>query len=397
MATKTRTTLVAVFRKASEAEATATELQAVGVHRDRILVASANATNTYQPSSGTGTAYEEGGVKGWWHSLFGNDSENAYDRENYEKAINQGNVVLSVDTVDQDENRMADIINRHSPLDIHEEDSKTAATRTATEKPISEKTALRESAATATTADRTRVAANPPAGISRGTAGAQAGNPQAVPVIEEDLKVEKRRVLRGGVRVYSRVVEQPVEENVNLREEHVTVNRQRVDRAADAGTNLQMGQEKVFEVQEFAEVPVVTKEARVVEEVRIGKETTERTEKVSGKVRRTEVDVQPIEATTTAENTNSPASRTYDQETDAAFRRDYETNYRSTGQPYDYYSGAYGFGYSMASDPKYQNRRFEDVESDLRAEYGRRYPNSAWDRMKESVRYGWHRLTHKTA
>ncbi|MGC2658099.1 MAG: YsnF/AvaK domain-containing protein [Bryobacteraceae bacterium] len=395
MATKTRTTLVAVFRKASEADATATELQAVGVHRDRILVASANATNTYQ--SGTGIAYEEeGGVKGWWHSMFGNDTENAHDRDNYEKAVNQGNVILSVDTLDQDENRIVDIINRHSPLDIQEEDSKTT-TRTATEKPISEKTALRESAATATTADRTRVAANPPTGTSRGTAGAQAGNQQSVPVIEEDLKVEKRRVLRGGVRVYSRVVEQPVEENVNLREEHVTVNRQRVDRPAAAGTNLHMGQEKVFEVQEFAEVPVVTKEARVVEEIRVGKETTERTQKVSGKVRRTEVDVQPIEATTTAEKTNSPASRQYDQETDAAFRRDYETNYRSTGQPYDYYAGAYGFGYNMAADPRYQNRRFEDVESDLKTEYARRYPNSAWDRMKDSVRYGWHRLTHKTA
>jgi len=33
------------------------------------------------------------------------------------------------------------------------------------------------------------------------------------------------------------------------------------------------------------------------------------------------------------------------------------------------------------------------VESDLRADYGRRYPNSTWDKMKNSIRYGWDKVT----
>ena len=41
------------------------------------------------------------------------------------------------------------------------------------------------------------------------------------PSMEEELQVGKRAVKRGGVRVYSHVVEQPVEESIELREEHV--------------------------------------------------------------------------------------------------------------------------------------------------------------------------------
>ncbi|MGI9072020.1 MAG: DUF2382 domain-containing protein, partial [Bryobacteraceae bacterium] len=51
-----------------------------------------------------------------------------------------------------------------------------------------------------------------------------------IPVIEEQLVVGKRRVERGGVRVFSRMVETPVEEQVVLHEEHAKVERQAVNR-----------------------------------------------------------------------------------------------------------------------------------------------------------------------
>ena len=44
--------------------------------------------------------------------------------------------------------------------------------------------------------------------------------------------------------------------------------------------DLRGEQEKVIEVKEFAEEPVVEKRARVVEEVRVGKNVSERTETV---------------------------------------------------------------------------------------------------------------------
>jgi uncharacterized protein (TIGR02271 family) len=114
-----------------------------------------------------------------------------------------------------------------------------------------------------------------------------------IPVVEEELKVGKREVERGGVRVESRVTETPVEEQVHLREEHVHVERRPVDRPIGDAENL--FREGSVEVTEKAEQAVVAKEARVVEEVVVGKEVGERTETVRDTLRRTDVDVQEVE------------------------------------------------------------------------------------------------------
>ncbi len=54
-------------------------------------------------------------------------------------------------------------------------------------------------------------------------------------------------------------------------------------------------QEGEINVTEHAEVPVVNKEARVVEEVKINKEVGERQETVRENVRKTEVDVETFD------------------------------------------------------------------------------------------------------
>jgi stress response protein YsnF len=53
----------------------------------------------------------------------------------------------------------------------------------------------------------------------------------SVPVVREELQVGKRTVQRG-VRVYSRVVEEPVEEKVRIRQERARVDRIPADRPA---------------------------------------------------------------------------------------------------------------------------------------------------------------------
>lgn len=116
---------------------------------------------------------------------------------------------------------------------------------------------------------------------------ANAENTTTIPVIEEELQVGKREVEKGGIRLRTRVVESPVSENVNLREEKIHIERTAVDRPANT-SDLQEGE---IELTERAEVPVVSKEARVVEEVSLNKEVTEREETVSDTVRKTEVDV----------------------------------------------------------------------------------------------------------
>ena len=61
--------------------------------------------------------------------------------------------------------------------------------------------------------------------------------------------------------------------------------------------------EGTIEVTETAEVPVVSKEARVVEEVVVGKTATDRTETITDTVRRTDVEVEEVPGTTTTTGT----------------------------------------------------------------------------------------------
>jgi stress response protein YsnF len=84
---------------------------------------------------------------------------------------------------------------------------------------------------------------------------------------------------------------------VNLREEHVRVERRPVDRPASEADIRRAQQAGTIEVREKAEQPVVQKEARVVEEVRVGKEATERTETVRETVRKTDVQVEENDKT----------------------------------------------------------------------------------------------------
>jgi stress response protein YsnF len=114
-----------------------------------------------------------------------------------------------------------------------------------------------------------------------------------IPVIEENMNVGKKEVERGGIRIRQRVVEKPVEENINLREEHVKVDRKNVDRPA-TDRDFDQANDQDIEIREHTEVPVVNKEARVVEEIKVTKEVTNRDEKVKDTVRKTEVDVDDL-------------------------------------------------------------------------------------------------------
>lgn len=113
-----------------------------------------------------------------------------------------------------------------------------------------------------------------------------------VPVIEENLEVGKNEVETGRARITSRIVERPVEKNINLKEEHVNMERKPVNRpVTDAD---QPFKESEIEMTEHKEVPVVSKEARVVEEVSLNKEVEEKEETISDTVRNTEVETEKI-------------------------------------------------------------------------------------------------------
>jgi stress response protein YsnF len=125
---------------------------------------------------------------------------------------------------------------------------------------------------------------------------------ERIPIVEEELRVGKREVERGGARVRTYVREVPVQEQVTLREEHVQVERRPVEAGSAGASGLAAGaggastgdmlQERTVEMVEKAEEAVVQKVAQVREEVVLTKTAEERTEQISDTVRRTEVDVQ---------------------------------------------------------------------------------------------------------
>jgi len=330
---------VGVFADYTTAQRVQRELVANGFRDSEIELQSRESYASDAASGNTGLSgrtYDSsgGGIGGFFRRLFGSDDY----RDRYSSAIEHGHAVLVVNTNDDKQQDLAaDIMNRNGAIDVDERASSWQA----------DARHLRERNEHA---DRT------------------------IPVVREDVEVSKRMVQRGGVRIVSHLVEQPVEEQVRLREEHVRVDRVPADRPA-TDRDLDAADE-VIEVTETAEEPVIRKRTKVVEEVKVSKQATERTETIKDKVRRTDVDVQKLGS-----------------EYDDDFRRDWRSRY-SGGGDYDTYAPAYQYGYRMASDDRYRGRRWEDVESDLRTDYERSYPGSAWERVKDSIRYGWDRITH---
>lgn len=334
MATTRRSTIVAVYASPSAAQAAANELKKNGFDSDDIYIGSGESS----------ARPHEGGITGWFKRIFGQDRHE--DEPYYENATQRGNVVLSVEASGGNLDNAADILNRHSPIDVHGEFGESA------------REAPRETVR-------------------------ETGGSGVVPVVNEELSVGKRSVLRGGVRIYTREVEEPVEEKVRLREEKVYVDRQPADRAA-TDADRRTDAEQVIEMKEYAEEPVVSKQARVTEEIRVGKDTTEREQTIRDTVRRTEVNVEDL-------------AKGGDSALHSDFQRDFDTRYGASGGNYDEYAPAYNYGYAMAADPRYRGKRFDEVEPDLRSDYGRRYPNSAWEKMKDSIRYGWDKVTGKAS
>ena len=154
-------------------------------------------------------------------------------------------------------------------------------------------------------------------GAQTGAQGTTATSPDTIKVMEERLRVGKREVAAGGVRVRSYVVERPVEEQVRLHEERVSVERHPVDRAVTTADAAGAFQDRTIEARATSEEAVVGKDVRVVEEIGLKKEASDRTETVRDTVRKTEVEVEdtsapahPSTATSTPSTTNSTPSST---------------------------------------------------------------------------------------
>lgn len=390
-------TLVAVFDNRSDAQNAMDELLASGFTRDNVYVSSADLTGQNTSSlSGTttdttlGTTHEEGvgaSIKHFFANLFGSDEDEHVTR--YSTAVTGGQHVLTLTTTSEPEvERAADVIERFGPIDIderHDLSGNAASLGTSAYQAQSSSTLQAGSMQSGTQAGNLSGSLSDSElrsdSLQRETAVDRTTGKAAIPVVQEEVRVGKRQVERGGVRVFSRMVETPVNETVSLREEHVNVERRPVDRPVSPAEVAAL-KDQTIELRETAEEAIVQKSARVVEEVVVGKEISQRKEQIQDTVRHTEVEVQPLQRSALDDDTY--------------YRNDWQTNYASLGGTYDDYAPAYRYGYDMRRDARYQGRNWDDVESDLRSDWDTRYGSSGsstWERMKAAVRSGWNRMT----
>ena len=130
--------------------------------------------------------------------------------------------------------------------------------------------------------------------VERSSNQQQGKQTEKAQVIEEELEVGKAATT-SGKRLKTEVSEREVEETVALKEENVDVERSRVERTLKPEEADKAFQERTVEVTETKEKPVVYKQAHVVEEVALSKQSGQREETVSGTVRRQDVKVEEVD------------------------------------------------------------------------------------------------------
>lgn len=261
-----RRQITALFDSRTEADAAADRIAGLGIPQSDISIVNGAAGGATQSDEDKGFMEHLG-------EFFGGGSD---DRATYSEGLRRGGYMLVVTTTGADRDRVIDILDDEGTVDL---DAREAEWRT------EGWTGYDESAATGGYAEG---GAQP----TTGTTGAEYSGRQPVDgtieVAEENIRVGKRELDHGRVRVRSYVVEEPVEADVSLRDEHVSVTRTPVDREISSDAAFQ---DQTLTAQEHGEEAVVTKEARVTEEIRLDKEAETHTETVHDTVRHTEVEI----------------------------------------------------------------------------------------------------------
>ena len=178
MATTPDATVVAVFEEASDARSAANDLKNAGFGSDKVYLSSdaspAGESAGSPGSSDASSTHHKGGISGWFKNLFGEDEHP--HRRMYESAVSGGQTLLSVKAAESQIPQVSEILERYSPVDVRIDE-------------IGEARGI----ATPNTHD----------------SGYQGSESDVL-----NAREELRGVQRGGVRVYSRAGETPVQEDV---------------------------------------------------------------------------------------------------------------------------------------------------------------------------------------
>lgn len=326
-------TITAMFSTRAEADRAADALRSdLNLSPGAVNVLADDSAHTTGATTTTSQSYED---RGFWSSLksmFVPDE----DRYAYAEGLSRGNFLVSASLDDTMATRAMDILEQNGAVDLDAQENSwkqsgwqgyTGATAGATTgaavggiagattaKPTlttasSDMAMAGRSSTGITTAGITTAGATTAGATTAGLAATAATGDETIQLAEEKLRIGKRDVSHGRVRVRSYVVETPVSEQVTLRDEHVSIDRHPVDRPVTAA-DADLFRERTIEATESGEEAVVAKDVRIREEIALRKDVEQRTETVTDTVRRTEVEVeggQPSAQTTTTTTTGTTA------------------------------------------------------------------------------------------
>lgn len=304
-------TITAMFDSRSEAEAARQRLEQSSIDANRIRIIDQSSSGATTGGTGATASGSSSGQGGFWDTLkdmFMPDE----DRHAYGEGIHRGHFMLAAEVDEHQADQACQILEGSSSVDFdrrtsewreqgwggrYEHGFEANDAQSGAFGPIG-------SDSDRDTTDRSRL------GMAGGAAGGSTAmnndrdriaEEERIPIVEEQLRVGKREVSRGGARVRSYVREIPVHEDVTLHQEHVSVERRPVNETLgrDALKGGDVFRDREIEMTERSEEAVVGKEAIVREELVLRKHAEDRVEGIDDTVRRTEVDVD--EGTTAGE------------------------------------------------------------------------------------------------
>jgi uncharacterized protein (TIGR02271 family) len=248
--------VVSVYDSTDKAKAALNVLRTSGIDTSNVSILD---------RSSIGSGVDQAHV-GLWRRLFG---ENVWEHEAavYGDTLRKGGAILAVRGPKDQVARIMSILDAHQPVDVH-----AHAEKIGTEVPMQAKALV-----------------TPPSAVK------PEEREEVLRLAEEQMNVGKRAFETGTTRIRRYMTERPVEAQVNLHEEHAQVLRRAIsdpNYIADIDWS-----DKEYTVTETAEKAVVNKTARVVEEVAVRKEGTDRVETIRDTVRRQQVDVEKVDPT----------------------------------------------------------------------------------------------------
>jgi uncharacterized protein (TIGR02271 family) len=305
--------------------------------------------------AGAGAGAVAGGIVGALVDL-GVPEEHA---KAYAEGIRRGGTLVTVRTPDDRSDQVMQIMEQFNPVDIKGQMKNWQGTGEATQMRDTEEQRM----------ERDTI---PVTGSEQGV---------DIPVVEEELNVGKQTMDTGGVRVEKNIKEEPVEKNIDLRHEHVNVERRPVNREA-TDEDLNAFQEGSMEFDETDERAVAEKRARVVEEVHVDKDVDIENRTVRDTLRKDEVNV---------EQRGSEDFSRFEQTYRDHFYNTFANRAGLQESNFNDYLPAYRYGHTLSNDNRFAKADWMGIEPQARMDWERRYGEGTWEKVKDAVRYAWER------